>query len=158
MHESVRAWVSSQIAAHDLAALSVLEIGSLDENGTIRDLFSGPYLGVDMREGPGVDRVVNAHELKLKAGSYQVVICAEMIEHDPAYWLSLAEIGRVLRRAGHLLLTTRGNGFGEHRYPADYWRFMPDSGIVIAELADCDLLDMTLDPQAPGIFIHGVRR
>jgi hypothetical protein len=67
-------------------------------------------------------------------------------------------MGRVLKRGGHLVVTTRGNGFGEHNEPSDYWRFMPASGPLLLELAGCDVVSVETDPEVPGIFLHGVRR
>lgn len=157
MHESVMAWVADQVAEHGLADRETVEVGSLDVNGSVRSLFAGPYVGVDMREGPGVDIVGTADALPFDDASFDVVVSTEMLEHDPAPWLSLAEMRRVLRPGGHLLLTTRGNGFGEHREPADYWRFMPDAMVRLLELAGCEPLVTRTDPQVPGVFMHGVR-
>lgn len=152
------AWVGDVVTAHGLADRAVLEVGSLDVNGSVRSLFTGTYIGVDMREGPGVDEVMLSHDLRWDAGSWPVVVSTEMLEHDPAPWHSMAEMGRVLQPGGHLLVTTRGNGFGEHGYPSDYWRFMPSSGPLLLELASCDVVEVREDPQVPGIFLHGVRR
>ena len=160
MNPTIHAWVDQKVKAWNLASLSILEVGSLNENGGVRDCFAGPYIGVDMHDVPGVDQVMNGHDLTFDTGTFDAVVCTEMLEHDPAFWLSLTEIGRVLRHGGHLLLTTRGNGFPEHRYPSDYWRFMLDAGGVLADIASCDLLECTPDsqPEAAGIFVHGVRR
>jgi SAM-dependent methyltransferase len=157
MHDSVMAWVGEQVAEHDLAGRSTLEVGSLDVNGSVRSLFAGAYVGVDMREGPGVDAVATSDALPFDDAAFSVVVSTEMLEHDPSPWLSLAEMGRVLAPGGHLLLTTRGNGFGEHNEPSDYWRFMPSSRTRLLELAGCQPLAMALDPEVPGVFVHGVK-
>lgn len=160
MHKSVFDWVAAQVNRHDLADLSALEVGALDVNGSPRSLFTGPYVGIDFRDGPGVDRIVDGHNLVETFGpaAFDVVVCTEMLEHDVAFWVSMREMGEVLRPGGHLLVTTRGNGFKPHGYPYDYWRFMPESREPLLELAGCDALELGLDPQKPGIFMHGVRR
>ena len=158
MHESVMAWVQQQVDAHELAQLPTLEVGSLDVNGSVRGLFNGSYLGVDMRAGPGVDVVATADKLPVEDASCEVVVSTEMLEHDPSFWLSLAEMRRVLRKGGHLILTTRGNGFGEHNEPSDYWRFMPAAMPRLLDMAGCQPVAMVTDPQVPGIFIHGIRQ
>jgi SAM-dependent methyltransferase len=161
MHDSVMAWVAAEVRHHGLRDASrVLEVGALDVNGSVRELFAGRYTGVDMREGPGVDIVASGHELRraFRGEAFDVVVCTEVLEHDPAFWVTLPQIAGVLRPGGHLLLTTRGNGFGEHREPSDYWRFMPESRALLLELAGCDLVAQALDPEVPGIFVHGVRR
>lgn len=155
MHASVMTWVAEQAKGLDG---SVLEVGSLDVNGSVRRFFPGPYVGLDMRPGPGVDVVGTADALPFPDAAFDVVVSTEMLEHDPSPWLSLAEMGRVLKPGGHLILTTRGNGFGEHNEPSDYWRFMPASRKVLLDLASCDVLELALDPEVPGIFAHGVRR
>lgn len=150
-------WVRSQVAEHGLAPKRTLEVGSLDVNGSVRPLFRGTYVGVDMRAGPGVDVVATADALPFVDASFDVVVSTEMLEHDPAPWLSLPEMGRVLRAGGHLILTTRGNGFGEHDEPSDYWRFLPAARSRLLELAGCSPVAMALDPEMPGVFVHGVR-
>lgn len=152
MHESVRDWVAGVVAAYGLAERSVVEVGSYDENGSVRDLFCGPYVGFDMRDGPGVDTVARADDLPCPDGCCEVLVCTEMLEHDPAPWLSMSEMGRVLAPGGMLLLTARGNGFPLHGYPDDYWRFMPSSYPVLLALAGCETIEVVSDPQAPGLF------
>jgi len=152
------AWISAEVVAHELEEADTLEVGSLDVNGSVRRFFSGSYIGLDMRAGPGVDVVGTADALPFVASRFDCVVSTEMLEHDPSPWHSLREMGRVLKPGGHLLITTRGNGFGEHNEPSDYWRFMPASGPLLLELASCDVLRVETDPQVPGIFLHGVRR
>ncbi len=151
-------WVGVEVHKHNLSRKDTLEVGSLNVNGSVREFFSGSYIGLDMRDGPGVDVVGVAHELPFVAGRFEVVVCTEMLEHDPAFWLSLAEMGRVLKEGGHILLTTRGNGFGEHNEPSDYWRFMPSSRPLLAQLAGCVVLTEMADPQVPGVFVHGIKQ
>lgn len=152
------AWVGERVRLADLGWGRTLEVGSLDVNGSVREFFDGPYVGIDMRDGPGVDVVGYARELPFDDATFDVVVSTEMLEHDPTPWLSMAEMGRVLKPGGHLLITTRGNGFGEHNEPHDYWRYMPQAGGLLLDLARCTpLIDTVLDPQVPGIFLHGVR-
>lgn len=160
MHGSVMQWVRDVIFVHELKGKSILEVGSYDENGSVRHLFhTKDYVGVDMRSGPGVDRVINAHYLAVNLpGPYDVIVCTEMLEHDDRFWVSLHQMGLVLRQGGHLILTTRGNGFPHHAYPDDYWRFMPDSGTHLLDLASCDQVVNAPDPQHPGLFLLGVKR
>lgn len=157
MHASVMAWVKGRVRHHGLADKSTLEVGSLDVNGSVRSLFRGPYVGIDMRAGPGVDVVGTADKLPFPDDAFDVVVTTEMLEHDPSFWLSMAEMGRVLRPGGHLLLTTRGNGFGEHNEPSDYFRYMRSAGPILGALAGCRLVTQQDDPEVPGIFVHGQR-
>ena len=137
MHDSVAAFVSRKIRQHDLARGSVLDVGSFDVNGNLRGMFAGArYLGVDMRPGPNVDRVVNAHDLVAEFGpaSFDTVVCCEVLEHDPEFWTSMAQMGEVLKPGGRMLVTTRGIAFPLHEFPDDLWRFTLSAGKRLAEL------------------------
>src|SRR5947209_4298942 len=128
-------WVAAKVTEHDLSSRSTLEVGAYNVNGSVRDLFTGAYLGVDMRPGPGVGKVASADSLPFLDSEFGVVVSTEMLEHDPTFWLSIPEMARVLAPGGHLILTARGNGFPRHDYPGDYWRFTPDSFRLLFDLA-----------------------
>jgi len=67
------------------AHVTVLEVGSLDINGTIRDLYDNPirYVGVDVGPGPGVDVVANGENLDYPDNSFDIAVSAECFEHNP---------------------------------------------------------------------------
>lgn len=157
MHQNIIDWTQKIVNDYGLENSRVLEIGSRDINGTSRPCFKGEYIGIDFIAGPCVDIIMNAHDLKFPDASFDVVICQEMIEHDSAFWITLREIARVLKVGGQFLMTTRGNGFAEHSWPEDYWRFMPQSGALIASLSSCKIISCIDDPYAPGVFLHGER-
>ena len=153
-------FVARVVRKHELGHGSVLDVGSYDVNGNVRPLFNGARcVGIDMRQGPNVDRVVNAHDLVETFGpeSFDTVVCCEMLEHDPEFWVSTEQMGRILKRGGRLVLTTRGLGFPLHEYPTDLWRFTPDAGKRLAEIAGLVDVQVTDDPQASGIFVTGRR-
>ena len=155
MHASVIEWVGAKLREHRIAG-AVLEVGSMDINGSVRPLFRDciSYFGVDFRPGPGVDRVMNAHALEFPDACFDVVISTEVIEHDDEFWTSIREMGRVLRSGGWLILTARGNGFMLHGYPDDYWRFMPSAFPRLLCMAGCEVIEICDDwqPGHPGLF------
>jgi GT2 family glycosyltransferase len=112
----------------------VLEVGSFDVNGNPRHHFSDrkrfpEYTGIDMREGPQVDAVMNVQNLGFEDNRFGVIVDAERLEHDARFWLSIKEEFRVCKPGGHIIITTRSwGGFGPHDFPSDYWRFM-DNGL-----------------------------
>ena len=63
----------------------ILEIGSLDVNGSIRDrkeLFEDcEYLGIDLRAGKDVDLVVDYTRFKTPH-QYDMILYLDSIEHD----------------------------------------------------------------------------
>jgi SAM-dependent methyltransferase len=162
MHDSVMQWVGEKARQFDFAGQAVLEVGSMNVNGSVRPHFNSAasYTGVDFLAGDGVDLVMNAHALAFREASFDLVISTEMLEHDDEFWRSAAEMGRVLKPGGLLILTARGNGFMPHDYPYDFWRFMPASFPKIFELAGCDVLEVREDWQGghPGVFGVGRRK
>ena len=62
----------------------VLEVGSRDINGSVRDEFTNAdYIGIDVEAGPGVDQVCLGHEFQADPESFDVVCSSETFEHDP---------------------------------------------------------------------------
>lgn len=120
MHSTnVNWWIyaSGRWAKHFNGA-KVLEVGSYIINGSTRGLFGDveSYVGVDWRAGPGVDVVSLAHEMGLKfpKASFDVIVSASMLEHDPYWKLSLGCMDWLLKPDGLLLLTWGAAENGEH--------------------------------------------
>lgn len=94
----------------------LLEIGSLDVNGSLRDLIDvapEQWTGIDLEEGPGVDVVASGHDFG-EDGAYATVVSSECLEHDPGWHLTLRNAVRVLQPGGLLLLTCATRGRLEH--------------------------------------------
>jgi len=131
---------------------SILEVGSRNVNGSTRSIFekySNNYVGVDIFEGPGVDRIADVNNLVDIFGieKFDIVTSTEMLEHCDDWQNAIFQMASVLRTGGMLLLTTRSPGFELHDYPADYWRFSKDDFLEIFQSIG-DILaiedDMTL--------------
>lgn len=86
--------------------------------------------------------------------SFDGVLYLETMEHDRTFWLTLAEIGRVLKEGGRLIITTRGIGFPLHNHPHDYYRFTEQ---FFEELEGYQEKVIVSDSQASGILFTGVR-
>jgi len=110
---------------------SVLEVGSLNVNGSVRQVFgnASEYIGVDMREGKDVDFVVNGHDLVEKYGEarFEMVVCCETLEHDDQFWVTVDNMRRVLKPGGWMIITNPGTDVIRHNYPGDYYRFFSDA-------------------------------
>lgn len=151
MHESVINFVQKQVKQFGLGGRKTIEIGSLNVNGSVRSLFDGEYLGIDMRDGDGVDEVLTAVEAGEKyAGQYDVCVSTEMLEHCEDWRGAVNAMKSVLKDDGVLLLTTRSAGFGRHDYPGDYWRFSVQN--MYDAFSDM-WVTVTVDPQFPGVFV-----
>ena len=110
---------------------NVLEVGSLDVNGNVKDLFGDfeSYIGSDMRAGANVDVVVNGHELvsKFDKDSFDLVICLDTLEHDDKFWLTVEQMKEVLRPGGFLIICVPSIRHPRHNHPSDYYRFFESS-------------------------------
>jgi SAM-dependent methyltransferase len=101
----------------------------LDVGGRIqpyRSLINGRpsrYVAVDLRLTPLVDIVGNAAQLPLRSDCFDLVFCTQMLEYalDPRQ--VIAEIYRVLKPGGYLLLSAPA--VHPQDSDRDSWRFLP---------------------------------
>ena len=83
-------------------------------------------LGVDMQAGEGVDRVLDLEEpLPDDLGKFMHVECMSVLEHSRRPWKMAANIERLLKPGGTLLVTVPFV-WRTHGYPNDYWRLTKD--------------------------------
>lgn len=108
----------------------VVEFGSLqthpDQNSDLRPLFAGrEYIGTDLRQGPGVDRVEDLRSLTFDDGEVGTALCLDTLEHCEDPPAACRELTRVTATPGVCVLSSVML-FGVHGYPSDYFRFTPD--------------------------------
>jgi SAM-dependent methyltransferase len=97
------------------AGKRVLEVGSLNINGTVRDFFADcDYVGCDLGEGPGVDIVCAGQDLDFPDNSFDTVCSCECFEHNPAYKETFRNMVRMLKPGGLLFFTCATTGRPEH--------------------------------------------
>jgi SAM-dependent methyltransferase len=98
------------------AGTRVLEIGSLDVNGSVRGFFPQParYVGIDVAAGPGVDRVCLGHEFHEDEGRWDAVLSCESFEHNPHYRETFANMISLARPGALVLFTCAAPGRPEH--------------------------------------------
>ena len=103
---------------------NVLEVGSYNVNGSIRDILP-ISVGIDMREGPGVDRVCSVSDLIATFGPdfFNCVVSCDALEHIEDWEAALVNMWAVLKQDGILFLTMANMKKGYHGYPHDYWRW-----------------------------------
>ncbi len=93
----------------------------------LRPFFPGlEYIGTDMREGPGVDIILNLHAIDLPAGTVGTALCLETLEHVEYPHKAVEEIHRVLQPDGIAVISST-MFFPIHDFPYDYWRFTPEA-------------------------------
>ena len=112
MHAEARAFVVKAVS--ELGPFErVVEMGSLNINGGVRDLFTGSYLGIDSQPGPGVDVVADASTWEATE-PVDCVVCCEVFEHTPDWPALIDSAARALRVDGALILTMAGPGRAPH--------------------------------------------
>lgn len=93
----------------------VLEVGSLDINGSVRELFTQcEYTGVDLQLGPGVDLARQAQLVEFPSGHFDTTISAECLEHNPFWRETIANMLRMTRPGGLVLISCATTGRLEH--------------------------------------------
>jgi SAM-dependent methyltransferase len=80
------------------------------------------YVGVDVKENVSADIVGAADAIPVEDGSYDVVLCTQVLEHvdDPA--AVVRELSRVTAPGGRVLASTHGVML-YHPNPQDLWRW-----------------------------------
>lgn len=96
-----------------------LDIGA--QNGPYAECFPN-RVALDIKPGAGVQILGDAQALGLCGGTFDIVLCTEVLEHLPEPQKAIDEMFRVLKPGGTLLLTTRFL-FPIHDAPHDYFRF-----------------------------------
>lgn len=140
MHKSAmhNAALFFQTYINDASGKVIVEIGSQNVNGSIRDVApkSAKYIGLDFVEGNGVDVILNdPYQLPFENETVDVCVCSSVFEHSEMFWLLYIEILRILKPNGLFYLNVPSNG-DFHRYPVDCWRFYPDSGRALIKWAE----------------------
>ena len=153
MIPEVYAWVR-EIVTQQQAQCPVLEVGSYNVNGSVRDLFFGKYVGLDMREGPGVDVIADiVSDSWHRAGpeKFNTVVCTETLEHVTDPWKAIDNIADALNPGG-LCIVSVPFLWNFHDYPSDYWRITPPGMELLFERAgfveiDCRFGGQILDEE-----------
>jgi SAM-dependent methyltransferase len=96
----------------------VLEVGSLDINGSIRDFFTDcQYIGVDLGEGKGVDLIARGEDLDFANNSFDTVASCECFEHNPEWAKTFENMHRMCKPGGLVFFSCATTGRPEHGTP-----------------------------------------
>ncbi len=116
MHPAVFASFDEICRAHGKAG-AVLEVGAVPRAETLLMLPSlaaaKERIGVSLEPEARIDGCVilqrNANDLTcFESNRFDVVLCNSVLEHDPAFWLSLAEMRRVAKPGALLVIGVPG--------------------------------------------------
>ena len=137
----------------------VLDVGSMDVNGTVRPNFlaAGEYVGIDMRPGKDVDRVMCAEDLPghFKPGYFDIVVCSNALEHMEHWKEALMGMWLVLKDHGNLCVVTPTKEKGRHGYPSDFWRWTLEDYDAIFKDQQVMKREL-LDPRGVGVVVKKI--
>lgn len=152
MHDSaldkLRTFRKAYLGPYENVPLSVLDVGSAvahpghDSNRTVMENGAWTLRGLDIEAGINVDIVVAEPYdwAEVPTGSVDIVTCSQVFEHAEFFWITMLEIGRVLKTNGIAFINAPGSG-PLHRYPVDCWRFYDDAFPALARYAGLNLVE-----------------
>lgn len=136
----------------------IYEFGSLQVPGQegfadLRPLFPNKeYVGADMREGPGVDVILNLHNINVPSVSVRTVLILDTLEHVEFPRKAMEEVYRILKPNGILIVSSIMN-FPIHDYPYDYWRFTPQGFKSLLKPFAFSFVDSVGNPEFPHTIV-----
>jgi SAM-dependent methyltransferase len=80
------------------------------------------YVGVDVQENPHADLHGPIEALPVEDGSFDIVLCTQVLEHVDDPPLAIRELHRVTAPGGRVLASTHGT-MVYHPNPVDHWRW-----------------------------------
>lgn len=152
MHESsflkVQSFAKNYISFNSGNPIKVLDVGSMIVDSgalTYRTIFADQdvqYIGLDVEPGMNVDYVpADPYSWsEVPDESIDVIVSGQAFEHIPYFWITTAEMSRVLKPEGFLCLVFPSSG-AVHRYPLDCWRFYPDSAQALTQYVGLELIE-----------------
>jgi SAM-dependent methyltransferase len=97
------------------AERKVLEIGSLNINGSIRQFYERcEYTGLDVGEGRDVDVVCFGEDYGAAAGLFDMVVSCEAMEHNPGWKKTWLNVLRLVKPDGLVVMTCATLGRRQH--------------------------------------------
>ena len=94
----------------------ILEIGSQNINGTVRDFFKNAdqYIGIDLGMAEGVDWTIPGELIELPTGWSEVTISTECFEHAQSWADIFLNMIRITRPNGLIVITCASDGRSAH--------------------------------------------
>ncbi len=146
---------------------TVLEVGSLNINGSIRPFFQQcVYIGIDIGPGKDVDIVARGEDLAFKDNSFDVVASCECFEHNPEWVKTLQNMIRI--SASLVFFTCATTGRAEHGTPrtspydapfcGDYYQNLTEEDIrANIDLSVFKEYEFSTNDQAHDLYFWGIK-
>jgi SAM-dependent methyltransferase len=131
MNRNVLNFAREHLDDVDVRGKRILEVGSYNINGTIRDVIEpmepAEYVGVDIKQGPCVDEICDICMLVQRFGeeSFDFVVTCSVLSHIEDWRQAISNMKRVCKCGGVIFVVTSARW--EYRtYGNDYhdfWRY-----------------------------------
>lgn len=154
-------WAAKNLEKGAVKGKRVIEVGSFDVNGSLRYIVElmepSEYIGVDIKEGPGVDIICPGENLVDQFGreSFDVVISTCVLEHTRDWRSNISNIKNICKPKGTILIIVPID-WPYHEWPFDFWRFKRKD---IEEIfSDCSILTLEEDDKKPSLAYVLIRK
>jgi SAM-dependent methyltransferase len=88
---------------------------------------------LDVSPDSGADYVGTVEATGLGTGTFDLILCTQVLEHCTNPWDGAREIGRIVKPGGHVLLSAPHVWF-YHPHPTDHWRFTQEGMLRLCQM------------------------
>lgn len=146
---------------------NVLEVGSLNINGSIRQFFQQcNYVGVDLGAGRDVDVIAKGEDLSYADGSFDVVASCECFEHNPEWAKTFGNMVRM--SCGLVFFSCATTGRAEHGtrrsnphdapFCGDYYRNLTEHDVrQEVDLSAFKVYEFISNDKAQDLYFWGIK-
>ena len=123
-----------------------IDIGSYNVNGSLRPMVEAhgyEYIGVDIREGPGVDLVMDDPyhlPFTLAEAEYNLIVSCSCFEHCVNPWRLMRDVVQVMAPGALLILCAPFN-WKYHPHPNDYYRYSHEGLAALCKEVGLDVVE-----------------
>lgn len=148
----------------------VLEVGSLDINGSVRQFFQDcEYIGIDLGEGKGVDVVCQGQDYNAEDNTFDTCISCECFEHNHEWVLTFANMHRMTKPSGLIVMSCATTGRAERGtkrtspqdapFCGDYYKNLTEQDFV--ENFDLDSIfstyEFAVEDSTHDLYFYGIK-
>lgn len=139
MHGNSYNLMKDFVERYDVKSSRVADMGSMNINGSYKDLFTGEYVGIDLEWGKNV-RLIIGSEAWDNIGLFDTVICGQVLEHCEHVPELMDNIVRILKPGGYccLIVPSAGPAHGSvwvKNYSQDeVKKIFEDAGLEVLEI------------------------
>lgn len=148
---------------------TVLEVGSYNVNGSVRQLFteSKRYVGIDLAPGKDVDVVCAGHAYDTDI-QFDTVISTECFEHDPNWALTFLNMHRLCKPEGLVIFTCAAADRHVHgtleiapqdsALPTNYYKNLNVIDFELAFTLRAMFSDYIFEARHADLYFYGIKR